>query len=201
MATTSWSNKAVISTPSWYHGTLLAVTSTLDLPLTGDGLLGCCCRAKCQGEDTYSASTEEQAHTVCLQKKSHSPSPGTVRPEGDATLCKPAVWHFILSNPVPTCEIWPVADEHCQKLWGQCGLSLSPRVLLTPWSTPSPSSCNLFSQISDKFLWLPASLSCTKHFCPSPSSTVFCNRCSKLRHVPNEAPFLPSMCRHPTPIN
>lgn len=43
--------------------------NSFDLPLMGNCLLGCCCRVKCQGQDTYSASREEQAHTVCLQKK------------------------------------------------------------------------------------------------------------------------------------
>lgn len=81
----------------------------------------------------------------------------------------------------------------------QCGVSLRTSVLLTKWSTLTPSSCSLFSQISDKFLWVPASLSCTQHFCPSSSSTILCSCCSKLIHVPNEAPFLSAMCRHVPP--
>lgn len=46
------------------------------LPLMGNSLLGCCCRAKSQGEETYSnsASSQEQA---CRASKESSPSPIT----------------------------------------------------------------------------------------------------------------------------
>lgn len=175
------------------------------LPLVGNSLLGCCCRAKSQGEETYSTGTEEQAHRACPEKKSRRvPSRGIVKPGGDATLWEaccvalcvmktsPHVWNLTCSRQILV--------RNCGD--SQCGVSLRPRVLLRQRSTPSPSSCSLFSQISDKFLWLPACLSCTQHFFSlSPSSTILCNCCSKLRRVPNEAPFLPSMCRHPTPIN
>lgn len=172
-------------------------TNSFDLPLIGNCLLGYCCRVEYQGEDSYSASTEEQAHTFCLQKKSESFT-GTVRPEGDATLWEACcvAFHFIKPSPHLwnlTCGRQSIVRNRGDS---QCGLSLSPRVLLTPGSTPSPSSCNLFSQISDKFFWLPASLSCTKHFPPSSSSTVLCNCCSKLGACTKWSSFPP--CNVPT---
>lgn len=91
---------------------------------------------------------------------------------------------------------------HVRPGGSQCRVSLRPSMLLAQWSSSNPSSCSLFSQISDKFIWLLSSVSCARlFFCPSPSSTIPCNCCLKLRHIPNEAPFLPSVCRHPTPIN
>lgn len=77
----------------------------------GNSLIRCCCRAKSQGEAAYSASTEQQAHRACPQKKSHQvPSPGVARPGEDATLWEACCVAFHVMKTVPVCEIRPVAE-------------------------------------------------------------------------------------------
>lgn len=93
--------------------------NSFDLPLMGNCLLGCCCRVKCQGEDTYSASTEEETHTVCLQKKSqsftwHCQARRRCHTEG-SLLCGFSCYQT--QSPAVKSEVWQT--EHCQKLWGQ----------------------------------------------------------------------------------
>lgn len=93
--------------------------NSFDLPLIGNRLLGCCCRVKYQGEDTHSTSTEEQAHTLCLQKKSksftwHCQARRRCHTVG-SLLC--GISFYQSQFPLVKFNVWQT--EHCQKLWGQ----------------------------------------------------------------------------------
>lgn len=106
--------------------------NSFDLPLMGNCLLGCCCRVKCQGEDTYTASTEEQAHTVCLQKKSesftwHCQARRRCHTVG-SLLC--GISFYQTQSSLVKSDVWQSTVRTSED--SQCGLSLSPRVLLTP---------------------------------------------------------------------
>lgn len=91
------------------------------LPLMGNCLLGCCCRVKCQGEDTCSArGTEEQVHTVGHQKKSQESFTWHCEARrrchtGGSLLC--GISFYQIHSPLVKSDVWQT--EHCQELWGQ----------------------------------------------------------------------------------
>ena len=113
---------------------------------------------------------------------------------------KPTARHFLLSERGSTCEIWPVVVRALPEIVGTVGVGSDsgPACCLHSEELLALAAATYFHKyVTSSFGFLPV------WAVPNTSSVLalppqsFVAAAWNLRHVPNEAPFLPSMCSIP----
>lgn len=120
MATICWSNKAAISTLSWYQGAQVMLKLT---PLLCHEWETACLDVAVEPkvrEKRDIVQAQRNRHVGLVLKRNLSKSLHlALSGQGEMLRCrKPTMWHFTLPKPGPMCEIWPVADRALSEIVG-----------------------------------------------------------------------------------